>query len=78
MGINKIENQEEKWYKMLQNDQMTDFVKTKNRPSLCHIISGTKFDRDKPIYFLPKEGYKKIELGLKKDPMGSESVRKCQ
>ncbi len=38
MGVNKIDNQGENWYKMLQSRQMTDFDE--------QIISGTKCDRD--------------------------------
>ncbi len=41
----------------------------KNRPILSQIISGTKCDRDKPI-FSAESGVYKIELGIKRDPMG--------
>ncbi len=41
--------------------QMTDFCE--NRPTLGHIISGTKCDRDKQI-FLQKEEVDKIALGI--------------
>ncbi len=40
-----------------------------NRPTLGQIISGTKCDRDKQIFFLHKEGVNKIDLGVKRDPM---------
>ncbi len=33
---------------MLENHQMTDFA-WKIRPTLVQIVSGTKYDRDKPI-----------------------------
>ncbi len=68
-GVNKIENQGEKWYKLLQKCQMTDFCE--NIPTLGQIISGTICDRDKQI-FLQKEGVNKIKLGIQKDPMGSD------
>ncbi len=54
-GVNKIENQGEKWYKLLQKCQMTDLCK-KNRPTLGQIISGTKCDRDKTDFFCRKRG----------------------
>ncbi len=54
-GANKIENQGENWYKMFQNGQITYFC-GKMRPTLGQIISGTKCDRDKPIFFCRKRG----------------------
>ncbi len=48
-GVNKIENQGKKWYKLLQKSQMTDFCE-KNRPYLGQIIAGTKCDRDKETF----------------------------
>ncbi len=54
-GVNKIENQGEYWYKMFQNYQMTDFCK-KIRQIAAQIISGTKCDRDKLIFFCRKRG----------------------
>ncbi len=57
---------------MFENGQMTDFAEHFDH----HIFSGTKCDRDKLIYFLQKRGVIKIELGIKRDPMGSENVRK--
>ncbi len=54
-GVNKIENQGEKWYQLLQKCQMTDFCE-KNRPNLGQILSGTKCDRDKHIFFHRKRG----------------------
>ncbi len=37
----------------------------KNRLTLGQIISGTKCDRDKLIFFMQKEGVNKIELSIK-------------
>ncbi len=54
-GVNKIENQREKWYKLLQKCQMTDFCE-KNIPNLGHFISGTKCDRDKQIFSAERVG----------------------
>ncbi len=54
-GVNKIENRGENGYKLLQKCQITDFCKT-NRPTLGQIISGTKCDRDKPIFSAEREG----------------------
>ncbi len=51
-GVNKIENQGEKWYKLLQECQMTDICE--NRPTLGQIIFGTKCDRQ--IFFSRKMG----------------------
>ncbi len=48
-GVNKIENQGEFFFKMLQNGQITDFGE-KIDQLRGHIISGTKCDRDKPIF----------------------------
>ncbi len=48
-GVHKIENQGEKWYKLLQKCQLTEFGE-KNRPTLGKIISGTKCYRDKQIF----------------------------
>ncbi len=39
----------------------------KNRPTLAHIISGNKCDREKLIFFLQKEGVNKIDLGINSD-----------
>ncbi len=61
--VNKIENQGENWYKMLQNGQMTDLWKI--RPTLGQIIFGTKCDRDKLIFSAEKK-VNKIALGIKK------------
>ncbi len=44
-------------------------------PTLGQIISETKCDRDKP-FFLQKEGLNQIELGINRDPMGSDNVQK--
>ncbi len=68
-GVNKIENEGEKWYKFLQKCQMTDFCE--KYTTLSQIISGTKCDRDKP----QKEVVNKIELGIKKDQIGSDNVK---
>ncbi len=54
-GVNKIENQGEKWYKLLQKCQMTD-VCEKNKPTLGQIFSGTKCDRDKQIFSVERGG----------------------
>ncbi len=51
--VNKMENQGENWYKLLQKCQITDLCK-KNRPTLGQIISGTKCDRDKQIFSAEK------------------------
>ncbi len=48
-GVNKIENQVENWYKLLQKCQMADFC------DLGQIISGTKCDRYKPIFSAERE-----------------------
>ncbi len=45
----------------------------KIKPSLGQIISGTKYDRDNPIFSVER-GVNKIALGIKRDPMGSENV----
>ncbi len=71
--VNKIENEGENWYKLLQTCQMTDFCE-KNRPTLGQIISGTKCDK-RNIFFLQKERVSKIELGIKRDPMGLENIK---
>ncbi len=52
-GVNKIENQGEKWYKLLQKCQMTDFCE-KIDLTLGQIISGTKCDGDKQIFSAEK------------------------
>ncbi len=62
------------WYKMIQNCKMTPFGKNV-RPTLGPIIFGTKCDRGKPC-FLQKEGINKIELGIKRDPIGLENTKK--
>ncbi len=46
----------------------------KSWPTLGQIISRTKCDRDKPIFFLQKERVNKIELGIKSD----NGIGKCQ
>ncbi len=51
--INWIENQGTNLYKKLQNCHMREFGET-NRPTFGTIISGTKCDRDNPIFFLLK------------------------
>ncbi len=51
----KIENQLEFWYKTIKNCQITDFVE-KIRPNLSPIIFGTKWDRDKLIFFSAERG----------------------
>ncbi len=51
----------------------------KIRPMLDKIISGTKCDRDKLIFFLQKERVNKIELGrgiCNRDLMGLENDKK--
>ncbi len=61
---------------MFENGQMIYLGdKLKIKPMLGQIIFGTKCDRDKPIFFLQKEGVNKIELGIRKEPNG---IRKCQ
>ncbi len=55
MGVNKIENQRKKWYKMLENGQMTDFAEFV-LPNLGHIIYEIKCDRDKLIFSAEKGG----------------------
>ncbi len=48
------------------------------KPPLSQIISGTKWDGDKP-FFLQKEVVNKIDLGIKRDPMVSENAKnRCQ
>ncbi len=39
------------------------------------IVCGTKCDRDKP-FFSAKKGVHKIKLGIKRDPVGWENVKK--
>ncbi len=67
-GVNKIENQGENLYKIATKVLNERFL-WKNRPTLGQITSGTKCDRDKPI-FLQIERVNKFELGIKMDPMG--------
>ncbi len=58
-GVNKIENQGENWYKMHQKKCIkvsNGRFLWKNRPTLGQIISGTKCDRDKPIFSAEREG----------------------
>ncbi len=49
-GVNKIENHGENWYKLFQNNQLTDI------PTLGQIMSGTKCDGDKPIFSAERGG----------------------
>ncbi len=49
-GVNKIENQGENSYKMLQNGQMTDLGETLYVLTLGQNISVTKYDRDKSFF----------------------------
>ncbi len=58
-GVNQIGHQRENSYKMLQNE-MTYFGKT-YITMLGSIISGTKYNRNKPI-FLQKEWLNEIDL----------------
>ncbi len=54
-SVNKIENKRDNWYKLLQKCQMTDICE-KIYQTLCQIISGTKCNRDKPIFSAEREG----------------------
>ncbi len=54
-GVNWIENQEENWYKLLKICWMIHFGK-ENRPTLGPSISGTKCDRDNPIFSTERGG----------------------
>ncbi len=47
--LNWIENQEDNLYKLHQNGQMKLFANVGKQ--LGPIISGTRHDRDKPIFF---------------------------
>ncbi len=73
-GVDNIENQGEIWYKMLQNGRLTDFGEI--LPTLGQIISETKCDRNKLIFFTAEKGaINKIELGINK---GLHVIEKCQ
>ncbi len=52
-GVNWIENQGENWYKMLLNNL---HLGEKIRPTLCPSISGTTYDKDKPIFSAERGG----------------------
>ncbi len=52
---------------------MTDFGEIK--PTLWQIISGTKSDRDKPIFSEDRWG-QYVRVGHKEDPMGSGNAQK--
>ncbi len=65
-GVNKIENQGEKWYKLLQKCQMTDFCAKLSLE--LNVIETNRF-------FLQKEGVSKIAFGIKKGPC---VIEKCQ
>ncbi len=76
-GLRTIEkgvNNNEHWYKMFENAQMIDFGEHFNQ-ILGQILSASKYDRDKPI-FSSKCGVNKIELVIKRDPTGSDNVKK--
>ncbi len=63
-GVNWIENHGENLYKIYLN-LLNSTSWWKNRPTLGPNISGTKCDRDKPI-FLKNEGVNRIVLRYKK------------
>ncbi len=71
-GVNKIENEGEKWNRLLQKCQMTDFCETIDQlyVQLCleqNVIETNRF-------FLQKERVNKIKWGIKRDQIGSENV----
>ncbi len=49
-GMDKIENQRENWYKLLQKSQMTDLC-----DKIDQIMSGTDCDSDKQIFSAERE-----------------------
>ncbi len=66
-GINKIENQGKKWYKIPENGPIV--------PMLSNIISVTKCDRDEPL-FSAERGSIRSSLGINKGPNGIENVKR--
>ncbi len=68
-GSTRSKIMEENGTKCFKNGQITDLT-------LGQIISVTKCDRDKPIFLLQKSRVNKIKLGIKRDPMEYENVKK--
>ncbi len=74
MGVIKIENQEENWYKLPQTCQLTDFCEKIDQFYIKLSLELNVIETNQ--LFLQKEGVNKIEVGTKKGPNGIGKIVK--
>ncbi len=73
-GVNKIENQGENWYKLLQKCQMTDFCEKIDQLWVELSLKLNVIETNH--FFLQKEKVNKMELGIKCGPNGIGKYKK--
>ncbi len=73
-GVNKIENQGEKWYKLLQKCQMTDFCEKIDQIYVKLSLELNVIETNRS-FLQKKRGSIRLSWAYKRDPMGLEHVK---
>ncbi len=73
-GINKIKNQGENWYQLLQKCQITNVCEKIDQIWVKLSLELNLIETNN--FCLQKEMVNKVELGIKRDTMWSENVKK--